>query len=714
MKRLINVRIPLFCALGLVVGIVACKELLCGDFYFGLILGVLLVAGLTVCLILKRGVKVFALLLCLVFVGFGLAQLSYRVMEGDEATEREVVLQGRVCDLGQIGSDGNTFYLENCVDTISGEAFRGRVQLRYYFYGDEPFEVGEVVTVRGTTYSTYPVKSSVKSFYVRNRIYYELVDAELQSRAEGSVKFDEKVRRYVYDTAMKYAPENGGIIYALLTGDRNAIPDDVEENFTRAGTVHLLAVSGLHVGFVVALICFALRRLRLKPLWECAIVLPPLLFYAYICGFSPSVTRAVIMTVCLFLSRIVFGRYDLLNSLSISAIIVLFLTPYTLFDAGFQLSFLSVFGIATLHASIMRLFTKRKINRFVRYLLNAFLLSLSCSLATLFALAANFGQVPLLGVLVNLVAIPLISVVFVLSVFGMLPWVIHYLLVPADKLLSALVWLNKNVAHWKYSTATFTALALSSAVAAVLMFIVGGYVNLGKIAKRISCTVCALLLVATVLFAMIPRRPINAVFVSYGYRNEPVIAATSDDGQAVIVGDFSDYTANRNAVQFLNRYRISSCTLFVSDCPSAGYAVDEILSDLPVDKVYMLTQEAYVLTSGYFEERGIAVVYQPSNTTAEGSISVRSIYNATLAAVNVNVGEIDVCFVTVNGGCALRYWGRADLYVLSDTAYAIGYSQVGVATFSRYQTNFEYNYGANKYGNFTIRQKDDRIIFNFS
>ena len=713
MKRLVNVRIPLFCALGLIVGIVACHELLCGDFYFGVILAVALVAGLTIALIAKRAVAAFALLLCFAFVGFGLAQLSYSTMEGDEVVEREVRLQGRVCDLNRNGYDGPVCYLENCVDLVSGEQFGGRVELVYYVYDDTPLQVGEVVTVSGVMYSTYPVKTSVESFYVRNRIYYEIVSPHLESRKEGQVKFDEKARRYVYDVAMEFAPENGAIIYALLTGDRNAIPDEIKHDFSRAGTIHLLAVSGLHVGFVVAIICFALKKLRLKPLIEGAIVLVPLLFYAYVCGFAPSVMRAVTMTACLYVSRAVLGRYDLLTSLSISAIIVLFSTPYALFDAGFQLSFLSVFGIATIHAPIMRWISKRKISKFFHYFINAILLSLSCSLATLFTLATHFAQVPILGVFVNLIAIPLISVVFAFSAFGMIPWLFHYLLVPADKLLVALVWLNHQVSSLSFAAISISAVAVSAAVAVVLLFVLGGFVNIDRLAKRISAVACSVLLVATVLLAMIPRSPTNAVFVSYGFGYDTVIAAVSDDGRAAIVGNFSDVAANGDAVQFLRKYRIKSCALFVTEYPSRGYALDEIVNNLPVDEVYALTESAYDGMNHAFEEYDLEMVFQPPNTAQGNGVRVRNVFDGALVAVNVSVGEIDLCFAT-GKGYTLNFNDNADLYALSDGASAYDYAQTGVVTFSRYQTPCKDNYGANKYGNFTIRQKDDKIIFNFS
>ena len=711
MKRLINVRIPLFCAVGLILGIIACKELLCGDFYFGLILLIVLVAGVVVGLIIKRGRLAFALLLCSVIIGFALAQSSYLLMEGDEVIGRDVKLQGRVCDLKQNGPDTNVYYLENCTDVTTGQRFRGKVKMVYYLADDNKLEVGEIVTVSATMYSTYPVKTSVTSFYVRNRIYYEIVDAKLVDRTEGNLKFDEKVRRYFYDVATEYAPNNAGVIYALLTGDRNAIDDDIRVDFTRAGVMHVLAVSGLHVGFIATLMAFALRSFKLKPLVECGIVLVPLAFYAYICGFSPSVTRAVVMTVCSYLARVALGRYDLLTSLSTAAIIIIFPTPYAIFDVGFQLSFLSIFGIATLHTTIMRATNKRKLRKITRYLLNALFLSLSCSLATFFTLASNFSRVPILGVLVNLIAIPLISLIFVLSVLGMIPWVFHYLITGADKILDLLVWLNAKVSSLKFSTVSITALAVSAAIFAMLLFIVGGFVNFNKIGKRISCAVCALLLVATGIFAAIPSKTSNRVHVSYGYSGT-VIASTSYNGEAVLVGDLNDYSATANAVQFLNKYRISGCTLFVTDFPSTG-GVPNAISDLPINKVYALTIGAYNLMIESFDS-DVPVVYLLPNSSIDNTISVRSIYNGALAAVKISVGDIELCYVSGNGEDPAFQLTRADVYVLAHGVDVSPYFDASLTTFSRYQTPFDYNYGANKYGNFTITEKDDRIIFSFS
>lgn len=711
MKMLINVRAALVIAVAFILGIFAFYESLFGDVYFGLAVALFLVALCLFFVFRGRFWKFTLVTLIFAILGFGLTWLSYAQISSNEMNEQAVTLSGRVADLGRNG-DSYTFYLEDCVDA-SGKSISGRVR---FGYSDENTEIrtGDLLTISGTISSTYPIKSEVETYYIRNSIRYELSDVELVSIETGELKLDEKIRKYIYDVTQDYMGENGSIVYALLTGDRNAMSESSEWAFSRAGIVHLLAVSGLHVGFIVTVFCFALRRLRLHPLVEGAIVVVPLLFYAYICGFSPSVMRAVVMVVCSYIARAVLGRYDMLTSISLAALVILFVKPFYLFDVGFQLSFLSVFGIATVYISVDIQLQKRKINRVLRSVINAFLLSLSCTVATLCTVALHYGEVPVFGVIVNLVAIPLMSVVFVLGFIGLIPSVFHYVLVVDDFLLKILVRLAEAVAQLSFATVSVYVVGLSTLITVVLLFVVGGYVNLSKLGKRIFYPVFCLLLVLSFVFAVIPKKASNQAYV-FVTDDGATVAAISDSREAVIVGDFADYAAIYKAVDYLRKFRLDSCNLYISQYSSIrNEAVELAVGSLPVDTVYVLDAQDNDSVTDYLQARGIDVVYQFPNSTTGSSVRVRSIYDAELRAVTVNVGNMNICAAYGSESQVtnlLDFNLNADIYILPTAVRA--YSDAKLPFITYYQSNMIYNYGANKYGNFTIKQKDDRILLNF-
>ena len=707
--KLINFRVPLFLAVAFILGIFSCYEWYLGDFYFGLAVALLL-AVMTIVFALKRfsARKIAIAMLVVALLGFAITRLSLYRMESRQVYGDEVTLTGRVCDLNRNTSESGAYYLEDC--TLSdGQRLRGRVQLRF---SGTSLHTGDAVTVSGKLTSTYAIKSTVSSYLIRNNINYELTDVEIVSRSSGELKLDEKARKYIYDLTQDYMPSCGNIMYALLTGDRGAISDDVNYAFSRAGILHLLAVSGLHVGFIVALVCFALKRLRLRPIVECMIVVVPLVFYAYICNFTPSVMRAITMVVCSYIARACYGRYDMLSGISWAALFILIVQPFYLFDVGFQLSFLSVYGIATMYAALDRLLNRRKIKKFFRYLINSMLISLSCVVATVFTVAINFGEVPIFSALLNTLVIPIVSVVFTLGIFGLIPSVFHYLLLAADYLLRIVVALAQAVAKLSFSTVAIAAVAISTVIVVAMLFVVGGYVNINKLGKRIFYPVCAALLVCSMVFAAVPKPARNQAFVAVS-GNGSAVAAVSDSGEAALVVDFNTYSNVYSAVRYLQQFDLSSCTLYVTDCSQATQVAVHLIARLPIDKVYLLGTDGSRVIETEFGERGVSVINQVPNSTTGNHIHVHSYFGAGLMGVSVSVDEIDIC-VVCSGNFAdelLDMGIAADVFVLPEASST--YSEKNMLTLTAYQSAFAYNYGANKCGNFTIGQKGGKILLSF-
>ena len=167
----------------------------------------------------------------------------------------------------------------------------------------------------------------------------------------------EKIRQKINSFLTVLLPAGqAGLYKAILTGDRASVPPDVLENFKAIGCFHLLAISGLHMGLlallIINLIYWLLKRstwiLLHTPAWKISVLLalPPLILYGFIAGFHIPVIRALIMTIVLA-GAILFDRHmDLAASIALAALLILIITPASIFAASFQLSFAAVSGLA--------------------------------------------------------------------------------------------------------------------------------------------------------------------------------------------------------------------------------------------------------------------------------------------------------------------------------------------------------------------------------
>lgn len=709
---MVNFRAPLFIVIGFILGILSFYEFLFNDIWFGLVIFILIIVlGVTLfALKIKAWLGIVAVLAA-VILGFLLSNLHYVVLNKNEAVSKDVLLSGRVCDVNRNSSESSvTVYLENCKDD-NGVKYRGRVETRVF---DVTVHTGEVLTIRGTLNSVYPIKGDIQAYYLRSNIRYELQTELLVSQSGGKMKLDETIRKYVYDVSAKYAPQNGDVLYALLTGDRSAMSNEKEAVFKLSGIIHLLAVSGLHVGFVVVILSFILKRFKLHPLIECAVLLVPLIFYAYVCSFTPSIVRAIVMLVCGYLARAVYGRYDLLTSLSFAVIVLLLISPFNLFDLGFQLSALSVYGIATVYGSLNRALSKRKIPKALRYVINSLAISLSCSLATFFTLQLNYGYASVIGILFNMVAIPVVSVVFVLGWIGMLPWVFHYVLWLADWILQFIVVSARWLASLPFATVSVKAANVTAVVVALWMFVLGGYVNLKKVGKIVTNIVLAVAVCLCVGLSYVKAKPVNQAYVTFGY-NDTMCVATSAGGEAAIVGNFSEAYVCSNALNYVGKYKVTSCVLYVTDYGEANPdLLEEMLRSFNVLAVYKLDFSYNAAADEVFNNHNVAVYQQMENSTIGNAVTVTSIYDGGLRAVVVNSGELTATAVYGSDYAVANYLSiglPSSVYVLPNANK--DYSDRGLVTLSFNQSLLPYNYGANKYGNFTITQKGDTISIKF-
>lgn len=208
---------------------------------------------------------------------------------------------------------------------------------------------------------------------------------------------------------------------ALLAGERDLLDNQTEALFTGSGTMHILAISGLHVGIVYLILVRLLSLFeggRLKKIIRFMVILSILWGYALITGLSPSVTRASLM-FSIFLVGDVLGRKSHpLNLLAAAALIMLLINPFQIRAAGFQMSFLAVTSIILIYPPLYRI-GKTGI-RWLDYPWSLIAVSIAALAGTAPLSVYYFHQLPLLSPLVNLFVIPLTTVL----VGGFMVWLV--------------------------------------------------------------------------------------------------------------------------------------------------------------------------------------------------------------------------------------------------------------------------------------------------
>lgn len=198
---------------------------------------------------------------------------------------------------------------------------------------------------------------------------------------------------------------------ALLTGDRTELSTDLVQSYANTGVVHLMAISGLHLGLIYL---FLVRLTSVIPfisknnLLKLMVILSGIWFFALMTGCSPSVMRAAVMFSFLSLGILKKRRVTTYNFWAAAAFILLWFRPMLLFNVGFQLSFLAVLGILVVHRPIYRWFSFQ--NRMADYVWQLVSVSISAQLFTLPLCLYYFNQFPVMFIVTNLLAIPLASI----------------------------------------------------------------------------------------------------------------------------------------------------------------------------------------------------------------------------------------------------------------------------------------------------------------
>ncbi len=293
---------------------------------------------------------------------------------------------------------------------------------------DPPDEIEPPSNPEQFDYKRYLSRKGIsRQVYLRNDRWMSLG----MNLSNPIYKFSYWLRNLLLDTMLKLGitGDEFSVASAILIGYDDTLPQELRDSYVAAGSMHILCVSGMHVGVVFMVFSYLLfffdKRKRWQDLARQIILLLLIWTYALLAGLAPSILRATIMLSFVIVGEMLGRKNVLLNSLAASAFLLLTINPANLFDIGFLLSYSAVVGIVVLQKPIYCVFYIK--NRFIDKIWELTAVSLAAQFATASFSIFFFNQFPLYFWLSNLFMTPISTVVIIGGMIMMLLSFIPYI-----------------------------------------------------------------------------------------------------------------------------------------------------------------------------------------------------------------------------------------------------------------------------------------------
>ena len=430
-----------------------------------------------------------------------------------------------------------------------------------------------------------PYQFNYKGYLQKRYIYHQIfVDTPELLKINSNVstiygyaarirsKIDQKLKTY------HFKPQELAIVDALLLGQRKDISVDTYNNYVNAGAIHILAVSGLHIGIILLLlnkVFEPVERLKHGKIIKTIIVISILWSFAIVAGLSPSVTRAVAMFTVFAIGMNLNRPANIYNTLAISMFFILLIKPLFLFEVGFQMSYSAVLAIASIKPLLAKLWTPKW--RIANYFWQLICVTTAAQIGVVPISLYYFHQFPGLFFLSNLVILPFLGfilgfgiIVIIMALMNLLPQFV------AD-IFGFIISLMNNFIAWVSQQESF----VFRNIAFGILFVIVSYImiiTLFSYIKKPNYQRLVFVLVAVVM--------IQGTFIFQNYQmqaNEFIVFHKSKfsmigikENERLMVGDNLDSLSKAKDNNIRN-YKV-------------GMSIDSIL-DVELKSVYQLNDE---------------------------------------------------------------------------------------------------------------------------
>lgn len=340
--------------------------------------------------------------------------------------ENTVIVQGKIYKIENTAF-GTNIYLKG-VEMENGEK---SVSVKRIFVNTEKIpnvKIGNIIKVRGKLrqFEEAANKGNFDSrkYYLSLGFYgkieagtIEIINSDYSGIRQGlyelRMEIIERLEKLCSDNKGIFSIINNknGIIDAIILGYKTDLDSDIKELYSVSGIAHILAISGLHISFIGMAIYRLLRR-RFRFLFSAAVSIPVVLSFGIMSGFGISTIRAIIMFILKIIGEVLGRKYDAITAISLAGLVLLVQNPFVVCNSGFQMSFGAIIAIVLILPIVEEILNTD--NKIIKVISANFTISLVMNPI----LAWNYYELPTFSFLLNIVVVPLMSVVIVSSIAG--------------------------------------------------------------------------------------------------------------------------------------------------------------------------------------------------------------------------------------------------------------------------------------------------------
>lgn len=527
---------------------------------------VLLLASAALFFTLKINRTVAVTICVSICIGFlSSALYSYLIKEPTlSLSGKEMTVDGYLKDFSHYSSDTMRISVSGKADGIPCEVsfFTDSCELDYY----------DAVTVKATLNEIEnDIDFSSKDYYSSKGIYLEgdnVTDIEVRHTNFSLRRLILKYRDFLFDKITEFLPgDSGGFLGAMLCGDKSSLSDDAKQSLYRSGLGHIFALSGTHLVIITSLI-YSVRSIFLgnKKLIS-GITLIFIAAFVVFAGASVSVLRAALMSALVHSASLFNRKADPLNSLGLSAFIILVFSPYAVTSASFILSFAGAFAVSVISPMLLKRFDK---TRFYS-LLSVVMPPLTASLVTIPVSLFYFNEVSLISPLTNILLIPMstfsLTVTALAAVFGGFSIISNPLLFIASIPVKAVLKLSSLLSSLPFSYIGTYSVLINLVIIALCSSVLILLIRSGSLSKALirSYSAFCIALSFSLLYKLFFLNELSIYYIAKS-SSQAVIATNGSCCAVFDIGGKGDCADAVNDI--LEKRLIGSADLFMCKNPS--------------------------------------------------------------------------------------------------------------------------------------------------